>query len=68
MTFYQLMKKENGLTLALSNKENSENQQISKNKAALNLFNNIVEYFKTEEKKIKVSFIHFLLSYETFFN
>ena len=34
--------KENGLTVALSNKENSGKQQICKNEAALNLFNVIV--------------------------
>ena len=42
--------------------------EISKNEAGLNLFNDVELYFKTEEKKIKVSFIHFSLSYETFLN
>ena len=42
MTFYDLKKKENGQTMAFSNKENSGNQQIRKNEAALNLFNDVV--------------------------
>ena len=49
---YQLKKNENDLTVALSNKESSGNQQIHKNEAALNLFSDIVKYFKfTEENK-----------------
>ena len=40
--FVQLKKKENSLTVALSNKENSGNQRICENEAPLNLFNDII--------------------------
>ena len=40
----------NGLIVELSNKEKPDNQGIHKNEAALNLFNDAVKYFKTEEK------------------
>ena len=42
ITFYQLKKQENSMTVALSDKENSRNQQIRKNEASLNVFNDVV--------------------------
>ena len=71
MTFFQLKKKENSLTVALNNKENSGKHQICKNEGALNLFNDVAQYCKfSEENKnkqnIKVSFMHFLLAMKHF--